>query len=187
MATILDIGLLKGFSDLFVWILVFVIVYGALEVTNLLKNKGLHALLSFAITAVVVITGGGANLVVAMVPWVVVMAAFFLFLLMLGQFIGLTPKQIVSSFGGTDLMGAAWYLAIPLFIILVIAWTQTPKEQTVVNPTTGETVTVELQQQRPFIAVLTNPKVLGLMLILAISAMTMVLMTGGRGAVVGGH
>ena len=186
MASILDIGLLKGFGDIFVWILVFVIIYGGLEVSNLLKNKGLHALLAFAITAVVVITGGGSNLVVAMVPWVVVMAAFFLFLMMLGQFVGLTPKQILSSFGGTELRGATWYLAIPLIIILVIAWTQAPREQTVVNPTTGETITIE-PQQRGFITVLTNPKVLGLILILAISAMTMSLMTGGRGAIAGGH
>ena len=186
MATILDIGLLKGFSDLFVWILVFVIVYGGLEVSNLLKNRGLHALLAFAITAVVVITGGGANLVVAMVPWVVVMLAFFLFLLMVGQFIGLSPQQMLGAFGGTELRGATWYIAIPLIIILVVAWTQVPKEKTVVDPTTGETVTVEVQQ-RGFITVLTNPKVLGLVLVLAISAMTMVLMTGGRGAVVGGH
>lgn len=186
MATILDIGLLKNFTDIFVWILVFVIVYGGLEVTNLLKNRGLHALLAFAITAVVVITGGGSNLVVAMVPWVVVMITFFLFLLMVGQFIGLTPKQIVSAFGGSDLVGAAWYIAIPLIIILVVAWTQAPREQIVTDPNTGEQITVEAHQ-RAFVGVLTNPKVLGMILILSISAMTLTLMTGGRGAVVGGH
>ena len=186
MATILDIGLLKGFSDIFVWILVFVIVYGALEVANLLKNKGLHALLAFAITAVIVITGGGSNLIVAMVPWIVVMAAFFLFLMMLGQFVGLSAKQILSNFGGEG-RGVTWYILIPLIVILVIAWTQAPREQTVVNPETGETVTVELHTQRPFLGVLTSPQVLGLVLILAIAAMTIVLMTGGRGSVVGGH
>jgi len=183
MATLLDLGLLKGFGDIFAWLLVFVIIYGALQVTNLLKNKGLHALLAFAITAVVVITGGGANLVTAMVPWVVVMAALVLFLLMLGQFVGLTPKQIVGNFGG---QGATWYLIIPLFVILLVAWTQGPSEAaTTVDETTGEVVTVE-QPQRPFITILTNPQVLGLILILSIAAVTMTLMTGGRGAV-GGH
>ena len=185
MATILDIGLLKGFSDIFVWILVFVIVYGALEVTNLLKNKGLHALLAFAITAVIVITGGGSNLIVAMVPWVVVIAAFFLFLMMLGQFVGLSAKQILSNFGGEG-RGVTWYIIIPLLAILIIAWTQTPKEQTTINPETGETVTVEPQTQRPFIGVLKSPQVLGLVLVLGIAAMTMTLMTGGKGTV-GGH
>ncbi len=184
MATILDVGLLKGFSEIFVGILVFVIVYGVLEVTNLLKNKGLHALLAFAITAVVVITGGGSNLVVAMVPWVVVIAALLLFLMMMGQFVGLTPKEIVSNFGGK---GAVWYLAIPLFIILVIAWTQSTNEEApAIDKTTGEVITAEPPEQRAFISILTNPQVLGLILILSIAAMTMVLMTGGRGAV-GGH
>lgn len=181
MATILDVGLLKGFSDIFVWLLVFVIVYGVLEVTNLLKNKGLHALLAFAITAVIVITGGGANLVTAMVPWVVVMAALVLFLLMLGQFAGLSATQIVSNFGGR---GITWYLAIPLLVILVVAWTQVQQEEVVVDKTTGETVTAEQpQQQREFLGVLANPQVLGLILILAIAGMALVLMTGGAGAV----
>ena len=184
MATLLDLGLLKGFSDIFAWLLVFVIIYGALEVTNLLKNKGLHALLAFAVTAVVVITGGGTNLVTAMVPWVVVMAALLLFLFMLGQFAGLSAKDIVGNFGGK---GATWYLIIPLFIILVIAWTQGPNEATTpVDETTGELITVEQPGQRPFISIITNPQVLGLILILSISAVTMTLMTGGRGAI-GGH
>ena len=186
MATILDLGLLKGFSDIFVWILDFVIVYGALEVTNLLKNKGLHALLAFAITAVIVITGGGANLIVAMVPWVVVMAAFFLFLMMLGQFVGLSAKQILSNFGGSGGSGVTWYILIPLLVILIVAWTQAPREQTVANPETGETVTVEPHIQRPFLGILTSPQVLGLALVLGIAAMTITLMTGSRGAV-GGH
>ena len=47
-------------------------------------------------------------------------------------------------------------------------------------------ITAEPPQQRAFISILTNPQVLGLILILAIAAMTMTLMTGGRGAV-GGH
>ncbi len=61
MATLLDLGLLKGFSDIFSWLMVFLIVYGVLEVTNLLKNKGVHALLAFVITAVVVITGAAST------------------------------------------------------------------------------------------------------------------------------
>src|SRR3989338_6282553 len=185
MATVLDLGLLKGFTDIFVWILVFVIVYGALEVTNLLKNKGLHALFAFAMTAVVVLTGGGTNLITALLPWVVVMAALVLFVLMLGQFAGLDTKQIIANFGGK---GITWYLIIPLFIILVVAWTQGPGPGAATNGATGELIPIDevdemVQEQRPFIGVLTDPKVLGLVLILAIAAMTLVLMGGGGGAV----
>lgn len=183
MATILDLGLLKGFVDIFVWILVFLIVYGALEVTNFLKNKGLHALLAFVITAVIGLTGGGTQIITAMAPWVVVIAALIFFILMLAAFAGADLKDLPNVFGKKVVI---WIVAIPLFVILVIAWTQAPQERTVVDPATGEVVTVETpRQQRGYLGVLTDPKILGMFLILGIGSMTLSLMTGGGGAVGG--
>ena len=48
MATLLDITLLEHFGSVFVALLVFIIVYGMLEFTNALKNKGLHGMLGIA-------------------------------------------------------------------------------------------------------------------------------------------
>lgn len=184
MATILDLSFLKSFTDIFVWILVFVVVYGVLEVSNLLKNRGLHALFAFVMTAVVVLTGGGTNIITAMAPWFVVLATFVLFILMLGQFVGLDAKTIISNFGGR---GVVWYIGIPLFVILIIAWTQGPQTKAVVDKTTGEVIIAETagqpEERRPFLDVLQNPKVLGLGLILAVGAMTITLMAGGGGAI----
>jgi hypothetical protein len=183
MATVLDLGLLKGFTDIFVWILIFVIIYGALEVTNLLKNKGLHALFAFAITAVVALTGGGVNLVTAMLPWMVVIAAMILFVLMLGQFAGLDTKQILSNFGTR---GFTWYVAIPLFVVLVVAWTQGPEPKAATDRATGEGDLIPIEEfphKRPFLGVLTDPKVLGMALVLAIGGMTIALMAGGGGTI----
>lgn len=183
MATILDLGLLKGFTDIFVWILVFLIVYGGLEVTNLLKNKGLHALFAFVITAVVVLTGGATNIITAMAPWVIVIAAIIFFILLLAGFAGIKPETVVSTFGGKG-SGVVWYVLTPLVIILIVAWTQGPQEKVVIDPVTGEQTVVE-QAQRPYLGVLTNPKLLGLFLIMGVGAMTLALMTGGGGAVTG--
>ena len=183
MATILDIGLLKGFSDLFVWILVFVIVYGSLEATNLLKNKGLHALFAFVITAVVVLTGGGTNIITAMAPWVVVIAAVIFFILLLTTFAGVDQKTVLDTFAGKG-KGVIWYVSVALFIILIVAWTQGPKEEKVIDPETSETVIVDVtQEQRPFVGILTDPKVLGLVLLIGVGTMTLALMATGGGAV----
>ncbi len=190
MATVLDIGILSGFSDIFAWLMVFVIVYGGLEVTNMLKNRGLHALLAFVMTAVIVISGGGANIIVAMTPWVVVIAAVLFFMMLLGGFVGIDQKNLLYVFGGEQSAGrnAIWFILIPLVIILVIAWTQGSPEKTVIDPTTGEEVVVQAEQgqQRGYLGILTDPKVLGLMLILGIGAMTVTLMARG-GAVGGAH
>ncbi|MEK6837061.1 MAG: hypothetical protein AABX69_00280, partial [Nanoarchaeota archaeon] len=161
--------------------LIFVIVYGALEVANVLKNKGLHALFAFAITAVIAVTGGGTNLITAMLPWVVVIAAMILFVLTLGQFAGLDTKQILSNFGTR---GFTWYVFVPLIVISVVAWTQGPEPKVTTGEITGELIPLEeSRQQRPFLGVLTNPKVLGMILVLAIGGMTIALMGGGGGVV----
>ena len=184
MASVLDLGLLKGFVDIFVWILVFLIVYGGLEITNLLKNRGLHALFAFVLTAVIVLTGGGTNIIVAMAPWVTVIAAVIFFILLLAGFAGVEKDKILSPFGGN---GVVWYIFIPMIIIMVIAWTQGTPEKVVLDDQ-GHPVASELtvKSQRPFVGVLTDPKVLGFILIMAIGAMTLVMMARG-GSVVGGH
>lgn len=185
MATILDIGLLKGFSDIFVWLLIFVVVYGGLEVSNLLKNKGLHALIAFAVTAVVVISGGGVNIVTSMTPWLVVIAFMVFFLFALGQFAGLDAKTILDALGGTGGKGFTWYIIIPLLIILIASWSQGSSNKTVVNEA-GETVTVE-NPPSGFMEVLVNPKVLGLIAIMLIATFTLLLMGSGGPIVGGGH
>lgn len=180
MATILDLGLLKGFADIFVWLLVFLIVYGILEVTNIFKNKGLHALFAFAITAVIVLTGGGTNIITAMAPWVVIIAALIFFVFVLANFAGADMKDLPSVFGKKAVI---WIIAIPLAIILIISWTQTPPQAA---GTEDGQAAAEPQQPRGYIGVLTDPKILGLVLILAIASMTIALMASGGGAV-GGH
>lgn len=180
MATILDLGLLKGFTDIFVWLLVFLIVYGILEVTNIFKNKGLHALFAFTITAVIVLTGGGTNIITAMAPWVVVIAALIFFIFVLANFAGADMKDLPGIFGKRAII---WIVAVPLIVILIISWTQTPAPAA---GTEDGQAAAEPQQPRGFIGVLTDPKVLGMVLILAIGSMTVSLMAGGGGAV-GGH
>src|SRR3989338_699781 len=170
MATLLDLGLLRNFVDIFAWLLVFLIVYGALEITNILKNRGLHALFAFVITAAIVLTGGGVNLIVAMAPWVVVLVALIFFILLLTSFAG-GPEAIKDMPAIFGTKGVIWTVSIPLFVILTIAWTQGSQEETLIDidPDTGEVITTDVvnsQAQRPFVVVLTDPKILRMFLIM---------------------
>jgi hypothetical protein len=176
MATLLDAGILKGFGDVFSWLLIFVIVYGALEVVNFLKNKALHALVAFAVTVVVGISGGGINIITYMAPWAVVVAVIIFFVLLLGQFAGLEQAQVLGIFGGKN---AGWYIFIPLVIALIIAWTQGAGTHTkTVTDASGNEITVD-EPQRGFMAVLTNPKILGMMVVMLIFFFTILLMARG--------
>ena len=85
MATVFDFGLLREFSDIFAWILIFAIVYGILQVTNLLKSRGLHALAAMAITVLLGVTGGATGVVTGLVPWFVITGFFVIFLMVLAE------------------------------------------------------------------------------------------------------
>lgn len=180
MATILDLGLLRGFADIFVWLLVFLIVYGAFEATNFLKNRGLHALIAFVLTAVIVLTSDSTKILISMAPWFFGIAVLMFFMLLLAAFAGADLKDLPSIFAKKSVI---WIVAIPLIIILIVSWTQTPPRAAAGEPASAETQ--QEPQPRGYVGVLTDPKVLGLVLLFAIGAMTLALMTGGGS--VGGH
>ena len=184
MANILDLTLLREFSQIFVWILIFVVSYGILQAANIFHSKGLHALIAVALT-VLIGTTGSTSVLTSMIPWFVVLGFFLVFILILGQFIGLKQTDVLSVFGGK---GTIWYifaiLAIGTVIALISAGQHSEGNKNRVlpdgvieeageaaSPTPGQTV----------INVLTNPKILGLILILAIAAITVALMAGGSG------
>lgn len=185
MATILDIGILEQFSDIFAWIFLFVILYGVLEVANLFKNKGLHALLAISATIVIGITSGTANVVTDLLPWFVVTGFFVVFLVILAQFVGINIHQ--TFFGGSS---GIWWLFVPLIVGLVISLVSSGEfsrtgTEIHVDPETGEEVEVSTGQT--VVGILTEPKVLGMILLLAISAVTVAIMAGGGPPIPGGH
>ena len=73
MATIFDLALLEEFSAVFTIILVYVIIYGVLEVGGFLKNKGLNAIIALAIALLVALSSTFTTVLTQMTPWFVIM------------------------------------------------------------------------------------------------------------------
>ena len=176
MANVLDIGLLKDFSYLFGWILIFVVVYGILQVIDMFKSRGIHALIALTITVIVATNSGTMNVVSEMMPWFVVIGFFIVFLFVLSNFMGLPTAEVVGSFGGK---GAVWWIFVPLMIGLVISLVGGGQfsrgDTTRIDPDTGEIIKIP---GKTVINIITDPKVLGIILLLGISALAIVLMTG---------
>ena len=83
MANVLDLGLLKDFSFLFGYLLIFVVVYGLLQITDLFKNRGINALVAIAVTVLIATTTGSMNVITNLTPWFVIAGFFIVFLLVL--------------------------------------------------------------------------------------------------------
>jgi len=166
MASVFDFGLLKEFSDIFSWVLIFAVLFGILEVTNPFKSRGINALVAISITVLLGTTSGTTAVITSLLPWFVVTGFFMVFLFVLLNFIGVPLQETVFS-GGAGM----WWVLIPLLIGLIIALIgsgQFSKSEEGGDITPGQSI----------LNIITEPKVLGFILILVIASITVALMAG---------
>lgn len=166
---------------IFSWIFAFLLVYGFLEVTQIFKNRGIHAMLAFVFSLIVAISGTATAAIANMVPWFLVMIFFIFIIYLIANFMGLGSADILKSLGGS---GAVWWILIIGIIIMAAGLSQTFGEQLLKARHGGGNVTeVPSQPGQPgysqsVLLILTNAKVLGMILLFFIGALTIALMTG---------
>lgn len=186
MATILDTVLLDKFSIIFIWILIFAVVFALSESTKLIQNKVLTSIIAFCLATLAVLTPSLPKILSNFAPWVVVIAIFVLFMLMLTNFLGLPTKEIVLQLGGR---GAIWWILTPLIIGLIFSFSQvfgqnllnerTNSDGTVTTVSTGDTGSVTSSDHNDAVLfTLTSPKVLGMILLLLIGLFAILFLTG---------
>ncbi len=181
MATVLDLSVLKTFMPIFSWIFAFLLIYGVLEVTQIFKNRGIHAMIAFVFSVMVAISGTATNTIVAMTPWFLIMIFFIFMLYLIGNFMGLGSADIIGSLGGK---GAIWWILILGVIILASGLSQSFGQQLLAARQGGNATEVPATSTNPdgshggqVLFVLTNPKVLGMLLLFFIGALTIAMMT----------
>lgn len=170
MATIFDIVLFEQLAVLFGWIFILIVTYGIMEITNVFHNKSIHAIIAVSVTVIIATTSSLFEVVIRMVPWLVILGVFFLFLMILGQSIGLSQGDVLQNLGGK---GAMWIVLVPLLIVLIISLVGEARE-TLDEGEPDET----LNAGRVIVETLTDPKILGFMLIIIISTLTIAFMAG---------
>lgn len=175
MATILDFGLLQEFSAVFAWILLFVVVFGVLQMSKIFDNMSFNALAALAVTVIMFSAGGTTELISGLVPWFVITAFFVMFLLILAKSVGIEAQEVTATFGGKGVIW--WFFAILVIgvVISLVASGQFSRGETEIDPETGEEVKTT---GTTVLSIITQPKVLGVILIMSISAIAIALMAG---------
>ena len=185
MATFLDTIVLEKFYLVFSWLLIFVVVFGAAEVTNIFKNRALHALLAFAFAMIAGFSPSVLKVLSNFAPWVLILAFFFLFVIMITGMLGISMPQLVEGMGGK---GAIWWVLVPFIIALIWSLSTVFGQGMLEERVSEECTTLEGEAQdqciedsshkQSVILTLTNPKVLGMMLIFLIGMFTVIFLTG---------
>ena len=82
MATLLDLGLLRYFSVIFSFILVWALVFALLQKTKILGDKaGLNVLLAVAVAFLVSLSDNVVQIINFMIPWFTIAIIFFVLLI----------------------------------------------------------------------------------------------------------
>ncbi len=182
MATMFDMSLFQSFSSLFAFMFVFVIVFGILELRNFFKSSGLHALVALFISALVATSSNVMPMIAWMTPWFVMLLVFFMFLILIVRFIGVSEEGFIAGLGGKSGVTISMLLVMAIIFAAALGhiYGQQALELTTgsqnMTAATGAPATVGESFQENVAEVFFHPKVLGLIIILLIGAFTVRLM-----------
>ena len=169
MATILDIGLLSLLSPIFVFLIVFVLIYGILLKTSLFPEdqKALKLIAAVSIAAVSVFAGAVTNLITVVTPWLVFLIFILVIFFLMFSFVGMKDtKEIWDTIGGPSL-----YFVLALIIIISGLAAVFEKDVSPFGEDQGKTVKSEV------ISTLTHPRMLGALFLLIVATFTIRFLT----------
>lgn len=178
MATVLDITILKGFSVIFVMVLIIVLVYAILQATKALgDSKGLHILIAFLIGLLSLLVPDVTEMVATMIPWFTVFFIFVVFMLLGYKLFGATDSDISSYMKSERVVG--WGIFIIAIIIVISAAGNVYGQRHLTgddSPPIGEeassTDLASKSWSTNIYATLYHPKIIGLLLLFAVGAVT---------------
>ncbi|MDP7199123.1 MAG: hypothetical protein QF486_05920 [Candidatus Woesearchaeota archaeon] len=183
MATLLDIGLLKGLSGIFPLLLIFAVMYAVLTRLDFFKEK---QVLAAIISIVLAFTGLFSPLVAKTImrasPFFVLVFIFSVFAIMVYGAFGIEQSSMISTITG-EKWGSTfglWMLALILIISIGSFSSVLSEEQGFLDLTEGnQSVNVGAagSEQAGFFSVVSHPKVLGMILVLLTATFTVKYLT----------
>jgi len=179
MASVLNLELLEYFLPAFTFLFVLVLSYAILDKFKLLgDNKGVKLVAAFSLSMLLFFSSGVVELINTITPWFIVMIIVAMFLIALFMFMGVKEDSIIKTVGSSQVV---WVIIIIAIILLIVALIQVfgSVMSPYGNSDTGEidnSVSLDgssqvKSRQSESIKTLVNPKVLGILFLLIISAL----------------
>ncbi len=188
MATFLDFTLASRFSSIFIFIFMWIVLYGLISISKIFgENKGLHSLLALVVAFFLFIYKPAFSAIMFMTPWFFMLAFVAFFLLLLAKIFN--PDLDTATLLNNG--GVKWTLITIAIIIFLFALgeslspaiqqAQTAGQPVVVNGTVvGYQQTPQEVHHSNLVSVLFHPAILGLLLLALIATFTIVFLTQGK-------
>jgi len=188
MATFLDVSIIKNFSAIFTFILVFVVIYGLLQMVKLMGEgrNGAHALIAVVIAFLVSISSGISIFIQTFTPWFTVVIIIIFFILFAVKVFGVTDAKIAETFQNRSAI-LTWILIATVIIVLFSLGAGFGQETLEQGQTNGTAISIESGNtttptdtgsfSQNLYNTLYHPKILGLILIMLIVVLAMLFLT----------
>ncbi len=169
MATLLDVGFLSFFSQIFTVLLVFVFVYALLQFTKILGGeKNIDALIAIALAFMTLLVPGVSKVLSLSAPWFILMFFVIFLIALISMFLGATTESFKYVLAQE---GLVWWIIIIGILIVLGAVSQVYGKQ-ILSATATNATTASGQILTNVGATIFHPKVLGVALILLIASLT---------------
>jgi hypothetical protein len=185
MATLVDFGLFRTFSPIFVFLIVFIFTYVVLLMVPAFKEKkSLVMILAFLMAMIFSVYPDMTAFISQMTPGLVFFLVFIMFVLITLSAVGLDSKDILNLFGARDNRGATWFFIIIILIIVGSAASSIFGNRLVSltddNDNKSNNATAKDEFEQNLTRTIFNPKILGLVFMFLIVVFAMIFL-GPRG------
>lgn len=174
MATPLDVGILAKFNIIFPFLLILIFTYVFLSKTSWLKGKEAVAfIIAFVLALMTLLSPIAVQTINMMAPWIILFFIFILFLLMAYQTLGVPEANITEIITKSKYASEIfWWILIVMLIIGIgsLASVLSHREATYIG--TELTEEIAPTEETGFWQIVSEPKVLGVALILLIAMFT---------------
>ena len=187
MATFLDVSLIKGFSFIFPFLLVWSVVYAILEHRQVFgSRKELHAIIAFVSAMLVAITQPAVEIISIMTPWFIILLIVLMLMILFFKFLGVKDEDITAVVRNPDNSVITWWFIIVSLIIFAAAVGKVffgaalPTGEQITGTTEIATTASGFTGagEEAFLKTLFHPKVLGLIFIFVIASLSIHLLSG---------
>lgn len=184
----IDLSLLGYFAPVLSFILIWTLVYAALQYTKALgDNKIIHAMIAFVIGSLFLLMPAATGIVLFIAPWFTVLFIITIFMIIAFKIFGATDTQIknvITNYGALQ-----WLVAILGVIIIIggfsqvygqkfLGTTQKDAANIPINKNAGVSSTATGNFEQNVAAVFFHPKILGTVFILIIAALSIKMLSG---------
>src|SRR3989344_3721754 len=179
MASLIDLGIFQLFDFIFPVLLVWAFVFALLQKTEVIgKSIGINAIIASVASLTVLLSRTVIDLINFIIPWFAIAIIFFVLMILLFMVMGAKDIQAYKQTNIQWILVAVGILIVVAGFGKVLGQSLLEQSAQTENVAEGQEAVAGADFQENIYATLFHPKILGLLVVVAIVVFTVALLSG---------